>query len=252
MTHPAACRIDDLGSLTAADILVGDLPRLFYRLLKSNRHTHTLANPHVRASAGETARAQFGDEVPIPVTTFTPFATGGLQQQPVTSFQFRNVGVNIEITPQIHHNDDVSLELLIEVATVSGVGYGGIPTFGQRSITTTIRLRNGETNILAGLIRDDERDVLEGVPFLSDLPIIGRLFARNRLETQETDIIVALTPRILRGLDLEETDLRAFRFKSAGGAGIDVISRIGRVPVPGALRPARVARPAPRPDPRSR
>ena len=244
--------IDDLGSLTAADIFVSNLPGLFYRLLKRDQHTHTLANPHIRTSAGQTAQAQFGDEVPVPVTQFTPFAAGGLQQQPVTSFTYRNVGVNIEITPHIHHNDEVSLDLLIEVISVSGVGYGDIPTFGERSIATTIRLRNGETNILAGMIRDDEREVLEGIPGLSDLPIIGRLFARNRLETQETDIIVTLTPRIVRGLDLEEADLRAFRVE-------DDIGRLDQtfrgqdarepVPVPGALRPPGRLSPAPFPEP---
>ena len=238
---PGGLSIDELGSLGIADVVVANLPGLFYRLLKRDQHTNTLANPHLRTSAGEIATAQFGDEVPIPVTTFTPFAAGGLQQQPVTSFQYRNVGVNIEITPYIHHEDEVSLELLIEVITVSGVGYNDIPTFGERSIRTTIRLRNGETNILAGLIRDDEREVLEGVPGLSDLPIIGRLFSRNRVETQETDIIVTLTPRIVRGLELDETDLRAFRFDGGTGAPLDVLNRntTEPVPIPAALRPPR-------------
>ena len=239
--------IDDLGNLSTADILVGQLPGLFYRLLKRDAHTRTLANPHVRASAGETAIAQFGDEVPVPVTTFTPFAAGGLQQQPVTSFQYRNVGVNIEITPFIHHDDEVSLQLRIEVTSLSGVeGYSGLPTFGERSIETTIRLRNGETNILAGLIRDEEREVLQGIPGLSDLPVIGRLFAHNRLQTQETDIIVTLTPRVVRGLELDETDLRAFRFDGDTGAPLDVLNRSTTepVPVPGALRPPRVSPPA--------
>ena len=239
--------LDDLGSLGVGDVVVANLPSLFYRLLKRDQHTNTLANPHLRTSAGQTATAQFGDEVPIPVTTFTPFAAGGLQQQPVTSFQYRNVGVNIEITPYIHHDDEVSLALLIEVTTISGVGYNDIPTFGERSIETTIRLRNGETNILAGLIRDDEREVLEGVPGLSDLPIVGRLFSRNRVETQETDIIVTLTPRIVRGLALDEADLRAFRFDGDAGAPLDVINRNSTepVPVPGVLRPTRGAVPAP-------
>ncbi len=244
--------IDDLGSLTAANIFVANLPGLFYRLLKRDQHTHTLANPQVRASAGKTAEAQFGDEVPVPVTTFTPFAAGGLQQQPVTSFNYRDVGVNIAITPQIHHNDDVSLDLVIEVVSISGIGYGDLPTFGNRSITTTIRLRNGETNILAGLIRDDEREVIEGIPGLSDLPIIGRLFARNRLETQETDIIVTLTPRIVRGLDLEEADLRAFRVEDDIGRLDQTLRRQDArepVPVPGALRPPGRFSPAPVPQP---
>jgi len=97
------------------------------------------------------------------------------------------------------------------VSSISGTGFAGLPTFGNRSITTTIRLKDGETNMLAGLIRDEERRVLSGVPGLSDVPVIGRLFAHNRVETQETDIILTLTPHIVRVLDLTENDLRPFR-----------------------------------------
>ena len=100
----------------------------------------------------------------MPVTTFAPIAQGGVNQQPITSFNYENIGVNIDITPRIHHNDDVSLALKIEISNISGTGFGGLPTFGNRSITTTIRLRDGETNMLAGLIRDDERKTLSGCP----------------------------------------------------------------------------------------
>ena len=227
----------DLGSLTTGDVFVANLPGLFYRLLKRNSDTRTLANPHLRTSEGLTARAQFGEEVPVPVTTFAPIATGGIQQQPITSFSYRNIGVNIDITPTTHHNGDVSLDLDIEVSSISGSGFGGLPTFGNRSITTTIRLRDGETNILAGLIRDDERVVLEGIPGLSDLPIIGRLFAKNKREIQETDIIVTLTPRIIRVLDLDESDLRAFRVDSDTGTGFDLAAPLPAPVAPGALQP---------------
>ncbi|HIE93331.1 MAG TPA: hypothetical protein EYQ83_10890 [Acidobacteria bacterium] len=196
--------LDELQGLASADVFVASLPGLFYRLLQNDADTRTLANPHLRTSEGLAAQARFGDRVPVPATTFSPIATGGIQQQPITSFNYENIGVNIDITPFTHHNDDVSLELAIEVSNISGSGFGGLPTFGNRSINTTIRLRDGETNILAGLIRDDERQTLDGVPWLSDLPVIGRLFARNTQDTLETDIIVTLTPHIIRVLDLEE------------------------------------------------
>ncbi len=118
--------------------------------------------------------------------------------------------MNIDITPHTHHDDDVSLSLQVEISNISGTGFGDLPTFGSRLINTTIRLRDGETNILAGLIRDDERDTLSGIPGLSKLPLIGRLFARNSRQTQETDIILTLTPHIVRVLDLAEEDLRPF------------------------------------------
>lgn len=211
--------VDSLRRLTAADIFVTGVPALYYRLLKQDSTTRALANPQLRTSEGIPAQAKFGEEVPVPVTTFSPIATGGVPQQPVTSFNYRNIGVNIDITPRIHHNDEVSLAVEVEVSSVSGTGFGGLPTFGNRAITTVIRLKDGETNMLAGLIRDDERRVLDGIPGLSDLPLVGRLFGRNRRETQETDIILTLTPHIVRVLDLTEEDLRPFRIGGGGRSG---------------------------------
>jgi general secretion pathway protein D len=150
------------------------------------------------------------------VTTFAPIATGGVAQQPVTSFNYRNIGVNIDITPRIHHDDDVTLALKVEISSLSGTGYGGLPTFGNRSINTEIRLRDGETNMLAGLIRDDERETKEGIAGLSDLPVIGQIFGRTHKEATETDIILTLTPHIVRVLDLHEADLAPFRLERAG------------------------------------
>ena len=201
----------DLRNLTQSDIFFTNLPGLFYRLLKTDSSTRTLANPQLRTSEGVAAEARFGERVPVPVTTFAPIATGGVAQQPITSFNYQDIGVNIAITPRTHHDDEVSLALVIEISSISGTGFGGLPTFGNRSINTEIRLRDGETNLLAGLIRDDERQVIEGVPGLSDLPLVGRLFANTRQETQETDVVLMLTPRIVRMLDLSEEDLRPFR-----------------------------------------
>jgi general secretion pathway protein D len=229
--------LEDLGSLTRADVFVANLPGLFYRLLKRDGTTRTLANPHLRTTEGQAAQARFGERVPVPVTTFAPIATGGIQQQPITSFNYQNIGVNIDITPYTHHNNDVSLDLSIEVSSISGTGFGGLPTIGNRSITTTIRLRDGETNILAGLIRDDEREVLEGIPGLSDLPVIGRLFARNQREIQETDIIVTLTPRIIRVLELNEADLRAFRVERDTGTGLNISAPLPAPITQGGIQP---------------
>lgn len=200
----------DLRTLTSSDVFLTGVPGLYYRLLKNDNNTRTLANPQLRAREGTAAQARFGERVPVPVTTFSPIASGGVAQQPITSFNYENIGVNIDITPRTHHNDEVTLALKVEVSSISGTGFSGLPTFGSRSITTEIRLRDGETNMLAGLIRDDERRVLSGVPGLSDLPLVGRLFAYNKKETQQTDILLTLTPHIIRVLDLDEDDLRPF------------------------------------------
>ncbi|MGE3472124.1 MAG: hypothetical protein AB7O28_17345 [Vicinamibacterales bacterium] len=221
----------DLRSLTSSDVLLTNLPGLYYRLLKSDTNTRTLANPQLRTQEGTAAQARFGERVPVPVTTFAPIAAGGVQTQPITSFNYENIGVNIDITPRMHHDDDVSLAVRVEVSSISGSGFGGLPTFGNRSISTVIRLRDGETNMLAGLIRDEERKVASGIPGLSDIPLVGKLFAFNRTETQATDIILTLTPHIVRVLDLNEADVRAFKVgRDTGAAVIDV-------PGPPAARP---------------
>jgi general secretion pathway protein D len=238
----------DLRNLTSSDVLLTNLPGLFYRLLKTDSNTRTLANPQLRTSEGMAAQARFGERVPVPVTTFAPIAAGGVQTQPITSFNYENIGVNIDITPRTHHDDDVSLAVKIEVSSISGTGFGNLPTFGNRSINTVIRLRDGETNMLAGLIRDEERKVLSGVPGLSDIPVIGRLFAFNRMQVQETDIILTLTPHIVRVLDLTDADVRAFKVGRDGGTAAPL-----ELPTPAARPPANddapAAAPALRPVP---
>jgi general secretion pathway protein D len=199
-----------LRNLSQSNVFVSGVPGLYYRLLKNDAATRTLANPQLRTSEGMPAQAWFGDRVPIPITTFAPIATGGINQQPITSFVYENIGVNIDITPRTHHNDEVSLALKVTLSNISG-SLNGLPTFGNREISTTIRLKDGETNMLAGLIRDEERTTLAGIPGLSDLPFIGKLFASNKKETLESDIVLTLTPHIVRVLDLSEADLRPFR-----------------------------------------
>lgn len=224
--------LEGLRNLTQSDVFLTNLPSLYYRLLKTDSATRVLANPQLRTSEGMPAQARFGERVPVPVTTFAPIAAGGVQTQPITSFNYENIGVNIDITPRTHHDDEVSLAVRIEVSSISGTGFGGLPTFGSRLINTVIRLKDGETNMLAGLIRDDERRVMSGIPGLSDLPVIGPLFASNRRESQETDIILTLTPHIVRVLNLTAEDLEAFRVES------DSVTPLVDLPLP-ALTPAK-------------
>jgi general secretion pathway protein D len=179
--------------------------------------------------------------VPVPVTTFAPIATGGINQQPITSVVYRDIGVNIDITPRTHHNDEVSLTMKIAVSNIAG-SLNGLPTFGNREITTTIRLKDGETNMLAGLIRDEERTTLSGIPGLSDLPFVGRLFANTKTEVLESDIILTLTPHIVRVLDLSEADLRPFRMGRDAGTAPSV-------DLPAIVLPPRDKDPAPATDP---
>ena len=239
---------DDLKNLTGSQILMTQVPGVYYRLLKQDRTTRVLANPQLRSQVGYSAQAEFGDRVPVPVTTFSPIATGGVNQQPITSFNYENIGVNIDITPRTHMNNEVTLALAIRVTSISGTGFGGLPTFGNRLIKTTIRLKDGETNMLAGLIRDDERKVRDGIPGLSDIPGIGRMLGHTSTDRNQTDVIVMLTPRIVRVLELTEEDLRGFQMgRDTGAAGGIVGGRLGGpgvgIPLPMPDQP-----PVPEPD----
>ncbi len=234
--------LDDLRTLSRSDVFLTNLPGLFYRLLKQDSNTRTLANTQLRISDGQTGQARFGEDVPVPVTTFVPVATGGLPQQPTTSYNYRTIGVNIDITPRTHHDDDVTMALKLEVSSVSGTGFGGLPTFGTRAISTINRLGDGETNLLAGLIRDEDRRVKAGIPGLSDIPAIGSLFAHNRRQSQETDVVITLTPHIIRVLDLTEADLRRFRVGSGADTALDIV-----LPIPGAVPPPDPAQQPPAP-----
>jgi len=201
---------------------------------------------------GASAQARFGERVPVPVTTFAPIATGGVAQQPITSFNYENIGVNIDINPRTHMNNEVTLALTISVTSISGTGFGGLPTFGNREIKTQIRLKDGETNMLAGLIRDDERRTRDGIPGLSDIPGVGHLFGHSSNERRQTDVIVMLTPRIVRVLDLTEDDLRAFQVGRNSGATAGIAPPAGGIelPLPNTTpQPGPPQAPAPQPQP---
>jgi len=123
----------------------------------------------------------------------------------------------------------VTLGLSVELSSLGPPGFDGLPTFGQRSVTTTIRLKDGETNILAGLIREDERIDRQAVPGLGDIPVLGKMFGRTRREAEQTDVVVMLTPHIVRTLDLSADDLRPLRMPREG-TGAAIIEPI--VPAP--------------------
>jgi general secretion pathway protein D len=141
-----------------------------------------------------------------------------VNQQPITSFEYKNVGVNIDITPRVHDAGEVTLDLKLDVSSLAPsldvAGVQGLPTFNSRTVTSRIRLRDGETTILAGLISDVERTLLSGLPGLSDVPILGRLFSRNRREVMQTDIVMTLRPHIVIPPEVTEEDERAFPLSS--------------------------------------
>ncbi|MEO8480590.1 MAG: hypothetical protein ABI634_00175 [Acidobacteriota bacterium] len=226
--------LQSLRNLSQTDVLMTGIPALYYRLLKTDTRTRTLASPHIRMSDGITSTARFGQEVPVPTLTIAPITQGGVNIQPQTQFSYKTIGVNIGITPRTHPNDDVTLALNIELSTLGTAGFDGLPTFGTRNVQTSIRLKDGETNILAGLIREDEREERQTIPGLGSVPVLGNLFGRNHRDAQQTDVVIMLTPHIIRVLDLDEDDLRPLRMprEGTGNAGISIFSPEPPVPSP--------------------
>ena len=187
------------------------LPSFFLDFFKSNGDAQALAQPKLRITEGEKGNLTIGDRVPIPTTTFNTSNVSGSNIVPVTSFQYQEVGIQIEIEPRVHHNEEVSLKVNVEVSDladfVQGSGGQQQPVIGSRNIQTNIRLRDGETNFLAGLIRSEESQSGSGVPGLSDIPVLGRLFKRTSNDNRRTDIVLTLTPHVIRRADITEEDL---------------------------------------------
>jgi general secretion pathway protein D len=190
------------------------VPSPTYALVKSISDTHLLANPELRISEGEKATLHIGQRIPVPVSTFTSVnntTTGGGTFAPVTSFQYQDVGIKVSMEPRVHHNNEVTLKLTVEVsnlgAPVKTPGQPDQPTFSTRTIESTIRLKDGETNFLAGLIQQTEEDSNTQTPFLSDVPILGRLFTQNHKRTTRTDLVMTMTPHIIRKPDITDDDV---------------------------------------------
>lgn len=206
----AGIRLSDLEFVNQSNWLL-TIPSFLYNFVKTNSEAQLLAKPQLRITEGEKAMLTIGDRVPIPLTTFNTQnagATGGIV--PITSFQYQDVGIRIELEPRVHHNHEVTLKVRVEVSNLAGtVSSGGQeqPIIGTRNFDSTIRLQDGETNFLAGLIRSDETTSDRGIPGLSEIPILGRLFSNKRVDNQRTDVILTLTPHIIRNAEITDEDL---------------------------------------------
>ena len=187
-----------------------NIPLVTYNFIKNNTDSELLAKPQLRISEGQKAQLIIGDKVPIPTTTFNTANVVGSSIVPVTSFQYQDVGIKIEVEPRVHHNKEVTLKLVLEVSQLgAAVDFGGQkqPTIGTRTISSNIRLRDGETNFLAGLFRTDKSHGTTTVPFVGEIPLLGRLFTNKTTNTQTTDLVLTLTPHIMRIPDVTEEDM---------------------------------------------
>ncbi len=193
------------------------LPSALIQFLEQDIDTKIISQPRLRGVEGEKIEYLVGDKIPIPRTTFTPIAAGGVSQQPVTSFTYEDVGIDMKITPRIHFENEITLELEIKLRSLGGSGYADIPIITTREVKNIIRLKDGETNLLAGLLKDEERKTLRGIAGLKNVPILGSLFSSTDHEIQQTDVILTITPHIIRTIPISAEDSKPL-WANLGGA----------------------------------
>jgi general secretion pathway protein D len=201
--------LEDLDKIGNSSLFI-NVPSLLINLAKSSNEATALAQPKMRITEGEKGSLVIGDRIPIPVTSFNSANNVGSGIVPVTSFQYQDVGIKIDVEPRVHHNREITLKVTVEVSQVSGnvvQNNQSQPIIGTRTINTVIRLQDGETNMLVGLYKEDNKVDRTDIPGLGSIPLVGRLFRNEKEDHKTTDLVLTLTPHILRFPDITEEDL---------------------------------------------
>jgi general secretion pathway protein D len=194
--------LNQIANLNATDFQV-TIPQASATALLSDTDTKIIQNPQIRALDGQKATLKIGDRVPVATGSFQP-GIGGVGINPLvnTQFQYLDVGVNIDITPRVHSGREVSLKMSLDVSAVTSyVSIGGIsqPVIGQRKIEHEIRLKDGEVNLLGGIMEDQQTKALTGIPGLAQIPILKYLFGQTNTDHSTNEIVFVIIPHILRG-----------------------------------------------------
>lgn len=204
--------LNELTHLNSSNFSV-TIPNATLSALMSDSNTHTIQEPQLRAIQGQKATLQIGQRIPVATGSFQP-GIGGVGINPLvnTQFAYQNIGVNIDMTPQIHGDDEVLLKDRIEISDVDSFStIGGIqePVFGNRVIDHTVELRNGQSTVLGGMMVNTITHNISGLPGLNEIPLFKYLFSSTHDETVHNEILIVLTPHIVRSLDITAADRRA-------------------------------------------
>ena len=186
------------------------VPTAFLRFLETDSRTKQLAKPQLRGAEGQELTLNLGDQIPVVSTVFGAAAAGGFANIPQSSFTYRDVGVNITMTPRVTYEGEIIIDLTVESSNLGpniSVAGQDVPSFGSRRVKTRLRLREGESNLLAGLLKDDQRKVISGMVGLVRVPGLRSLFGATSDEISQTDIVMLLTPHIVRTHELTVDDL---------------------------------------------
>lgn len=203
--------LNNLANLNATNFAV-TIPAASLSAMLSDSDTRLIQNPQVRALDGQKASLKIGERVPVATGSFQP-GIGGVGINPLvnTQFQYLDVGVNIEITPHVHAGGEVTLKLSMDISAVTDhTNIGGIdqPIIGQRKVENEIRLKDGEVNLLGGMLDSTDTKALSGIPGLAQIPILKYLFGQTNTEHSEDEIVFALVPHIIRGSDVSDNNQR--------------------------------------------
>jgi general secretion pathway protein D len=186
------------------------VPTAFVRFLESDSRTKQLAKPQLRGAEGTELSLNLGQQIPVVSTVFGAAAAGGFASIPQSSFTYRDVGINITMTPRVTYEGEIVLDLTVESSNLAGsisVAGQDVPQFGSRRVRTRLRLREGESNLLAGLLRDEQRKTLTGFPGLIRVPGLRSIFGSTNDQIEQSDIVMLLTPHIVRTHELTVDDL---------------------------------------------
>jgi general secretion pathway protein D len=222
------------------------VPTAVFRFLASDTRTRLLAKPQLRGAEGEDLSFNIGEEVPVARTTFGGVAAGGVNTVPIQSYEYRPVGIIVKMRSRVTFENEVVLDIELENSTLLGniiVAGQSLPSFGTRKVKTRMRLREGESNLIAGLVREDERRSLTGFPGLLRVPVLKDLFGSTDDLIESTDVVMLLTPRLVRTHELTQQHLNPIHIGSVSNIGLT-----GPAPVI-AAPPDDLAAPQPVPGP---
>ena len=209
--------LQQLKHLNANDYSV-TLPSATANAVMTDTFTKIIQNPEIRSIDGQTAKLKVGDRIPVATGSFqagvgvgSTGASGFVNPLVNTQFTYLDVGVNVDITPRVHPNHEVSMKVVVDVSSETGVAtIGGIqqPIISQRKIEHDIRLREGEANILGGLFERTDTRTLNGWPGVSKIPLLRYLFSEDKIDHQDNEVLIVLIPRIVRMPDWTKANMR--------------------------------------------
>jgi general secretion pathway protein D len=223
----SSINLNSLANLNATDFQVTITPATISALFSDN-NTKLIQNPQIRALDGQKASLKIGERVPIASGSFQP-GIGGVGINPLvnTQFQYLDVGVNIDVTPTIHANGDVTLKTTMDISSVtSSTNIGGItqPIIGQRKIEHVVRLREGEANLMGGMLEDSQTKNLTGIPGLAQIPLLKYLFGQTSVDHSQTETVFVLIPHLVRRQVLTAMNQEAIDVGTASAIGLRHVS----------------------------